>query len=148
MGLEPWAATLRSGTLRNTMSAPIAKSGDRIVAIDTHVVLVPSPNGSVPTPTPLPFDGKLSGELAASVLIANKAAAVRGSTAQNAPAHAAPGGPFQSPPSNKGSVHQGSATVLFENKAVARLGDPAMTCNDPQDVPGGTVVAEGKVLAG
>lgn len=130
------------------MGAPVAKEGDRIVAVDTHIVLVPSANGAVPTPTPLPFDGKLSGDLAASVRIENKAAAVKGSTAQNGPAHTAPAGPFQKPPSNKGQVHEGSGTVLFENRAVARLGDPAMTCNDPQDVPGGVVVAEGKVLAG
>ncbi len=130
------------------MSAPVAKKGDRIVAVDTHVVLVSTPNGTVPTPMPLPFDGELSGDLATSVLVENQAAAVKGSTAGNQPSHTAPGGTFQKPPSNKASIHQGSATVLFENKPVARLGDPAMTCNDPQDTPGGSVIAGGKVLAG
>lgn len=130
------------------MGAPVAKQGDRIVAVDTHVVLVPAPSGSVPTPTPLPFDGPLSGDLATSVFIDNKAAALKRSTAQNSPAHAAPNGPFQKPPSNKATVSRGSTTVLFENKAVARLGDPAMTCNDPQDAPLGTVIAGGKVLSG
>lgn len=130
------------------MSAPVAKKGDRVVAVDTHVVLVSTPSGTVPTPTPLPFDGELSGELATSVLVENEPAAVKGSSAQNQPAHTAPGGTFQKPPSNKASVHRGSRTVLFENKPAARLGDPAMTCNDPQDTPGGSVIASGKVLAG
>jgi hypothetical protein len=28
------------------------------------------------------------------------------------------------------------------------MGDPAMTCNDPADLPGGTVIASGTVLIG
>ena len=36
-------------------------------------------------------------------------------TVQNEPPHTAPAGPFQTPPSNKATVHEGSATVwLFE----------------------------------
>jgi uncharacterized Zn-binding protein involved in type VI secretion len=130
------------------MSAAAAKKGDRVVAIDTHVVMVPSPNGAVPTPTPLPFRGELSGDLAASVFVQNEPAAVKGSTAQNSPAHTAPAGPFQKPPSNKATVHEGSATVFFANQPAARTGDPAMTCNDPADAPKGSVIAEGTVLVG
>lgn len=130
------------------MGVPAAKDGDPIVAIDTHVVMVPSPNGAVPTPVPLPFSGKLSGELAQSVFIDNKRAAIEGSTAENDPAHSAPAGPFQTPPSNKGTVKQGSATVFFANKPAARSGDPATTCNDPSDAPVGSVIAESKVFVG
>jgi len=130
------------------MGAPAAKEGDQIVAIDTHVVMVPSANGAVPTPMPLPFGGKLSGELAEKVFVDNKAAAVKGSTAQNEPAHTAPAGPFQTPPSDKATVHEGSATVFFDNRAAARMGDPAMTCNDPQDAPLGSVIAGGTVIVG
>lgn len=130
------------------MGVPAAKEGDSIVGVDTHVVMVPSPGGPVPTPMPLPFNGKLSGDLAATVFVGNKAAAVKGSTAQNDPSHMAPAGPFQTPPSNKGTVQEGSATVFFANKAAARMGDPAMTCNDPSDAPVGSVIASGSVLVG
>ena len=37
---------------------PAAKQGDRVQAMDTHIVMVPSPGGPVPTPTPgHPFSG-------------------------------------------------------------------------------------------
>jgi len=130
------------------MSAAAAKEGDEIVGIDTHVVMVPSPNGAVPTPTPLPFKGKLSGDLARNVFVDNKAAAVKGSTAKNDPAHSAPSGPFQCPPQNKATVNEGSRTVFFVNKPAARMGDPASTCNDPSDAPVGSIVASGTVLVG
>lgn len=130
------------------MGEPAAKEGDSVVAVDTHVVMVPSPGGPVPTPTPLPFNGKLSGDLAPSVYVENERAAVKGSTAQNDPAHTAPSGSFQKPPSNKATVHEGSATVFFANEPAARMGDPAMTCNDPSDTPGGSVTVSGTVLVG
>jgi uncharacterized Zn-binding protein involved in type VI secretion len=96
----------------------------------------------------MPFSGELSGELASTVLVENKPGAVKGSTAQNTPAHVPAGGPFQKPPSNKATVSVGSGTVLFENKPAARAGDTAMTCNDPEDAPNGTIVAESTVLVG
>ena len=36
---------------------PAAKQTDRVVALDTHVIMVPAPGGAVPTPTPHPFNG-------------------------------------------------------------------------------------------
>jgi hypothetical protein len=63
------------------MSAPGAKLGDRVVAIDTHIVMVPSPGGPVPTPIPAPFDGRWCESLSASVCIDNKPVAIRGSVA-------------------------------------------------------------------
>ncbi|HKZ50902.1 MAG TPA: PAAR domain-containing protein, partial [Dehalococcoidia bacterium] len=58
-----------------------AKQGDRITAMDTHIVLVPSPGGPVPTPTPLPFSGVLSIDLSPSVSIEGRPAATVGSIA-------------------------------------------------------------------
>ena len=130
------------------MDKPGAKQGDRIVGIDTHVIMIPSPGGPVPTPTPMPFNAELSGNLSASVLIEDKAAAVKGSTGTNSPAHVPTGGPFQRPPSNTATVHAGSATVFIDDKQAARLGDAATTCNDPKDAECGTVVASGTVLIG
>jgi uncharacterized Zn-binding protein involved in type VI secretion len=130
------------------MGQPAAKQGDQIVATDTHIVMIPSPGGPVPTPLPHPFAGQLDGSLSGDVNIGGKAAAVQGSTATNTPAHVPQGGPFQKPPSNRATVQLGSGTVLINGKPAARNGDKAMTCNDPADLPAGTVVAAGTVLIG
>src|SRR4051812_47451701 len=107
------------------MGAPGAKQGDKVVAVDTHIVMIPSPGGPVPTPMPMPFNGQLQGDLSGSVKISHKAAAVKGSTATNSPAHTPTGGPFQKPPANKATVSDGSTSVFFEHKPAARMGDPA-----------------------
>jgi uncharacterized Zn-binding protein involved in type VI secretion len=96
----------------------------------------------------MPFLGKLSGALSTSVRIDHKAAAVKGSTAQNQPQHIPAGGPFQNPPSNQGTVDDGSSTVLFDGQKAARLADKVKTCNDPQDAPTGAIIATGTVLIG
>jgi uncharacterized Zn-binding protein involved in type VI secretion len=131
------------------MCPAAAKQGDRVLAVDVHVVLVPG-TPPVPTPLPHPFSGPLSGGLSTDVTIAGKPAAVTGSTADNVPAHipTPPGASFQSPPANRGTVQAGSPTVTINGKAAARAGDPVLTCNDPADVPAGTIVAAGTVLIG
>jgi uncharacterized Zn-binding protein involved in type VI secretion len=130
------------------MGQPAAKEGDQVLATDTHIVMVPSPGGPVPTPIPHPFTGKLDGSLSTDVSIGGMKAAVQGSTATNTPSHVPQGGPFQKPPSNRGTVQTGSATVRVNGKPAARNGDTAMTCNDPADLPAGTVVAAGTVFIG
>ena len=42
----------------------------------------------------------------------------------------------------------GSATVTIGGQPAARAGDIATTCNDPADLPVGTVVAAGTVMVG
>jgi len=132
------------------MGAPAAKQGDKVVAVDTHIVMVPSGPAMVPTPLPHPFVGMLSGGLSSNVKIMGKAAATVDSTADNSPAHipTPPGTSFQKPPKNKGTVTVGSATVKINSKAAARMGDPVKTCNDPQDLPVGKIIAAGTVLVG
>jgi len=132
------------------MGQPAAKANDQIVGVDTHIVMVPSPGGPVPTPLPHPFSGIINGSTISTVKIAGQPAAVVGSTADNTPAHipTPPGVSFQKPPSNKATIQTGSATVKFGGKAAARLGDTAATCNDPADAPVGSVVAAGTVLVG
>ena len=130
------------------MGQPAAKQGDQVVGTDTHIVMIPSPGGPVPTPLPHPFTGQLDGSLSSDVKIGGMAAAVVGSTATNLPSHIPQGGPFQKPPANKATVQLGSATVLINGKGAARNGDTAMTCNDPADAPVGTIVAAGTVLIG
>jgi uncharacterized Zn-binding protein involved in type VI secretion len=130
------------------MGQAAAKQGDQITATDTHIVLIPVGTGTVPTPLPHPFAGLLGGGLSADVKIMGMPAATMDSTATNTPAHIPQGGAFQSPPSNQATVKTGSATVNINGKPAARNGDTAMTCNDPSDLPVGTVVAAGTVMIG
>jgi len=132
------------------MGQPAAKQGDQIMATDIHIVLVPSASGTVPTPLPHPFAGLLNGSLSTDVKIMNMPAATVGSTADNTPPHfpMPPGASFSKPPSNRGTVLVGSPTVFINGKMAARAGDSAMTCNDPVELPSGTVVAVGTVMIG
>lgn len=130
------------------MGQPAAKQGDQIMATDIHIVMIPSPGGPVPTPLPHPFTGIINGSLSQDVNIMGMPAATVDSTASNMPPHIPQGGPFQSPPSNKATIKFGSATVKINGKMAARNADKAMTCNDPTDMPGGTVIAVGTVLIG
>jgi uncharacterized Zn-binding protein involved in type VI secretion len=127
---------------------PAAKQGDQVVATDTHIVNIPSPGGPVPTPLPHPFTGMIDGSLSSDVNIEGKPAATQGSTATNNPPHIPQGGPFQSPPSNRATIQMGSSSVLINGKLAARNRDTAMTCNDPADMPVGTVIAVGTVFIG
>ena len=130
------------------MGQPAAKQGDQIVATDTHIIMIPSPGGPVPTPLPHPFMGQLDGGLSSDVRIEGKAAATKDSTATNTPAHMPQGGPFQKPPSNRATILLGSGTVRINGKPAARNGDKANTCHDPADLPAGTVVAVSTVMIG
>lgn len=130
------------------MGLPAAKKGDKVLAVDIHIQMVPSPGGPVPVPLPSPFVGTIDGELSSDVEIEGKPAAVVGSTATNTPGHIPMAGPFQKTPKDSATILQGSTTVLINGKGAARMGDPATTCNDPADLPGGTVVAAGLVLIG
>lgn len=134
------------------MGTPAAKQGDQIVSTDIHIVMVPPPGPGplIPTPLPHPFTGIINGGLSADVKVMGMPAAVVGSTADNTPPHVPtpPGVAFQKPPSNKGTIMLGSQTVLINGKMAARMGDTATTCNDPSDLPVGTVVAAGTVMIG
>jgi len=128
------------------MGLPAAKQGDQIIGSDIHIIMIPSPGGPVPTPLPHPFTGQIDGDLSADVNIEGLPAATQGSTANNVPAHIPQGGPFQSPPKNKATIQLGSATVFINGKPAARMGDTALTCNDPSDLPVGMVVAAGATV--
>ncbi len=132
------------------MGRPAAKYGDQVIATDVHIVLVPSAGGPVPTALPHTFSGVLTRGLSGNVRIMRRPAATVNSIAINRPIHIpmAPGVAFQRPPSNTGTLVNGSATVRINGKMAARSGDAAMTCNDPADVPAGTVAAVGTVRIG
>jgi uncharacterized Zn-binding protein involved in type VI secretion len=128
------------------MGQPAAKQGDRVTATDIHLIQPPGP--SSPVPTPMPFSGVIDGSLSANVNIMSMPAATVGSTCTNIPPHVPVGGTFVKPPSNKGTIIKGSATVTINGKPAARNGDTSLTCNDPVDAPVGTVVAAGTVNIG
>lgn len=128
------------------MGAPAAKKGDRVTATDMH--MIQPPGTAPPVLLPHPFAGILDGALSANVKIMGRPAATVGSTATNQPPHVPSGGSFVNPPANRGKVIIGSSTVLINGKPAARAGDVAATCNDPTDLPAGTVVASGTVLIG
>ncbi len=132
------------------MGQPAAKQGDQIVATDTHIVMVPSGAGPVPTPLPHPFTGIINGGLSSDVNIMGMPAATVDSTADNTPPHipTPPGTAFQKPPANKATIKLGSPTVNINGKMAARNGDTAETCNDPADLPVGQVIAVGTVMIG
>ena len=129
------------------MGQPAAKQGDQITATCTHIILVPA---VVPvlTPAPHPFLGILQSSLSSDVRVMGRAAATVGSVGDNTPPHIPIGGSFSKPPTNKATVIAGSATVIINGKPAARNGDKALTCNDPVDLPVGTVVAAGTVNMG
>lgn len=130
------------------MGMPAAKQGDKILATDIHIVMIPSPTGQIPTPLPNPFNGSIDGSLSQNVKIMGKPAATANSTATNSPSHIPQGGNFQKQPSNKAKILIGSSTVKINGKMAARNGDTAMTCNDPSDMPLGKVIATGTVYIG
>ena len=132
------------------MGLPAAKEGDQVEAVDIHIVLVPSESGEVPTPLPHPFSGVLTGNLSEDVKILELPAAMVESTAENEPPHipTPPGIEFQDPPTDDGTVLTGSATVFINGRPAARAGDTVLTCNDPEPLPVGTILAESTVLIG
>ena len=127
------------------MGSPAARQGDRIVALDMHLIQPPGPTS--PVMVPHPFSGILDGSLSTDVTIGGAAAATVGSSATNTPPHIPIGGTFVIPPMNRGTVTKGSATVTINGKAAARAGDQAQTCDDTGMI-GGSVVAVGTVTIG
>ncbi len=125
---------------------PAAKQGDKVTAVDIHLIQPPGPTS--PIPVPHPFNGIIDGSLSSDVKIMGMPAATVNSTATNTPPHIPQGGTFVKPPSNRATIIKGSATVFINNKPAARSGDTALTCNDPVDAPVGTVVAVGTVNIG
>jgi hypothetical protein len=94
---------------------PAAKQGDQIVGVDTHIIMIPTPGGPVPTPLPHPFSGIINTACSTSVKIMGMPAATVDSIANNMPPHIPQGGPFQKPPMNQGKIILGSTNVMIGN---------------------------------
>lgn len=129
------------------MGQPAARQTDKVVGSDSHVVLVPSGTGTVPTLLPgHVFSGQIGSRTWGDVRIEGQPAATVGSVARNDPPHlpVPPGTSFAKPPSNRGTVSHGSGSVNIHGKAAARLGDPVRTCNDPTDRDAATITTGAK----
>jgi len=125
---------------------PAAKQGDVIQAVDTHIVMVPTPGGEAPVPLPHPYAGTINSGCSTNVNIMGKPAATVGSSSSFT--HIAQGIRFQNQPSGMGRVLQGSTTVFINGKPAARVGDTCETCNDPAPLPVGKIVGAGTVMIG
>jgi len=111
------------------MGAPAVVMGDRITGLCPNH-LIPGPLG-VPIPSPpLPFSAPLLLGVVGTVLIGGKPAAVMNSSGLNTPPHVGlhPADPFMAPPMQKGTVVNGSATVLIEGKPAAMTGATCTVC--------------------
>ncbi len=126
---------------------PAARQGDKIMGVDIHIIMIPSPAGEVPTPLPHPYAGTIASNCSTNVKIGGMAAATVGS--QSSFSHIPQGPRFQVQPTGIGVVQKGSATVKINGKPAARVGDICKTCFDipgpPSMVgpPGGTTVMIG-----
>ncbi|MGI9498513.1 MAG: PAAR domain-containing protein [Geminicoccaceae bacterium] len=123
------------------MGAPAAKQGDMIVAVDTHLEQPPGP--VPPIPMISPFSAPIMNGLSADVIIEKRPAATVGSGGNSLPPHIPKIGTFVIPPTNLGTIILGSFTVLINKKPAARMGDVALTCNDPAPLPIGNVIVPG-----
>jgi uncharacterized Zn-binding protein involved in type VI secretion len=126
-------------------TGPASIMGDKAPGICTHIVMVPSPGGPVPTPLPHPYSGTILLDCATTVLIGGAPAAVVGSGLQNIPPHV-PTPPGTAPsvvPTNDGKVIMGSATVLIGGKPAARVGDTVAPCTNSTPPGTATIVGPG-----
>ena len=114
------------------MAQPMVQ-GDRVQAqCGTH--LIPNPASGVPQPAPpMPFSAPLLTNLATTVTIGGKAAAVVGSGGMNTPPHVGlhPSDPYMAPPTQMAQVMVGATNVLIEGKPAATSQSQATCCGLP-----------------
>ena len=95
------------------MGRPAVAMNATVVGVDTHIVLVPTPGGPVPTPLPHPFSGSILSAVVPTVKVGGQPVAVLDSDAVNNPPHVPTpaSSSFQKPPANRGVVAMASSTV-------------------------------------
>ncbi len=112
------------------------KHMDPLVGIDTHIILIPSPAGPIPTPLPHPYVGMVFDPidyvpvLGATVYINGLPRGIAGTNGQALPPHIPMGGPFMKPPSNESEIFMGSATVVVDGDPQSFLAMPVLSCQD------------------
>lgn len=111
------------------MGTPAAVMGDRIQATCVGHQIPAAAGAPAPAP-PMPFSAPLIQNLATKVTIGGKPAAVVGSAGLNNPPHVGlhASDPHMAPPMQRGTVTQGSPTVMIEGKPAARTGSMCTVC--------------------
>jgi uncharacterized Zn-binding protein involved in type VI secretion len=127
---------------------PAAKQGDRVVAVDQHMIQPPGAPPPPPVLVPHPFSGLLDAAVSRNVRINGRPAATVDSLGTNTPSHIPIGGTFVDVPTNRARVVAGSTSVRINGKPAARATDAAETCNFPAPKPVGKLVAVGTVRIG
>jgi RHS repeat-associated protein len=111
-----------------------AKHLDPIMGIDTHIVMIPTPAGPVPTPLPNPYVGMVFDPLdyvpiiGATVFINGMPRAQAGTGGIALMPHLPLGGPLVPPPTMESEVFMGSSTVAIDGDAQSYLALPVLSC--------------------
>ena len=128
----------------------IAVEGDKVMGMDTHIMVVPAGNTTTTVPLPHPFIGKLKDKLAKDVTIKDKKCAVKDSVAKHDDSmHMQLPGTikFQNNPKKEGKVTGGtSSKVKIEGKEAAVIGSQVTTCNDMGARNNSTIMAVGSAM--
>ncbi|MFL5346270.1 MAG: DUF6531 domain-containing protein [Hyalangium sp.] len=133
---------------------------DPVLGVDTHIVLVPTPAGPVPTPVPMPFVGMVfdpaglaigaaigmaTGGGPGLVLVNSMPVTNAGTNVTNTltmPHLPVPGVAFaKGLPGNDAELFFGSLNVNLAGSLGVRLGEIAMSCSDPVRLPTSVVLA-------
>src|SRR4051794_8148772 len=99
------------------MGLPAAKHLDPVLGVDTHIILIPTPAGPVPTPLPHPYVGMLLDpmdyipKVGTAIRVNGVPRAVAGTSGMATPPHIPMGGPFAKPPTNESEMFMGSMSV-------------------------------------
>jgi RHS repeat-associated protein len=118
------------------MGQPAAKHLDPVVGVDTHIILIPTPGGPVPTPIPHPYVGMLFDpmdyvpKIGSTINVNGLPRAIAGTAGTALPPHVPMGGPFAKPPSNESEMFMGSSTVIAEGEPMSYAALPVLSCQD------------------
>jgi uncharacterized Zn-binding protein involved in type VI secretion len=108
------------------MGVPIAKKGDPVFGVDTHVLEI---EGHLKTQS-VRFVGAMVERLSSTVFIDDKPAALVGSVAKDMGGHLAFVGSFVIPPAKTAVVAPNDCSVFIDNVRAARKGDKLDSCSD------------------
>jgi hypothetical protein len=125
----------------------IAVEDDKVVGMDTHIMVVPAGTSTATVPLPHPFIGKLKDKLSKDVKIKDKKCATKDSVAKHDDSmHMQLPGTikFQNNPKKEGNVTGGtSSKVKINGKEAAVIGSQVTTCNDMGMQNNSTIIAMG-----
>jgi uncharacterized Zn-binding protein involved in type VI secretion len=114
------------------MGVPAAVAGDKITGTCAGHQAIGPTGSPIPAP-PMPFSAPLTTGVSTTVTIQHKPVALVGSWGLSVPPHVGlhAGDPHMAPPTQKGTVMAGSATVKVEGKALATQSSSCTMCMGP-----------------